>query len=137
MGLSHSDVRRREVGIRIDGLLKVLGGCSLLFITRASPLQVYVVIALEVGVQNLRFDWLRLSRWVRSQLSADLARDFFSDLPFERENIPHISFVSIGPEMLVRCSLDELCGDAHAIAGSLHCTFYNAVHTQLTRNFGK
>jgi hypothetical protein len=53
VSLGQSHVGGREVGIGIDGLLKILGGSSFLFVTEASALSVQVKIALEVCIQSL------------------------------------------------------------------------------------
>src|SRR6516162_3903198 len=122
MSLSHSDVSRHKFRIGIDGLLKVFCGSSFLFIPRAGPLLVQVIIPLEVCVQNA---WvyrlgLRRSGQVGSQPHANLTRYFLGNVAFQRENVAYLALIAISPNVLVCGTLDELRRDSHTITGSLH-----------------
>jgi probable HAF family extracellular repeat protein len=57
--------------------------------------------------------------------------------PLQREYVTRVSLVAISPKVFVRRAVDELRGDAHAIAGALHGSFDDPVHVQLASDFGQ
>src|SRR6202790_5152416 len=97
-----------------------------------------MVIALQVGLQNPGIHRPRLREWDLArgcEPGPNLTSDILGYVSFEREHVAHISFVTARPYMLVRGNIDELRGDTHAIAATLHCSLDDAIHIELVRDF--
>src|SRR5580704_4699022 len=133
-----SYVSRSEIWIGIDRLLEIINGLPVLLVSRTPAVFVQVIIRLKIGFKRLWGCRPRLFQcylgW-RSEPCLNLARNLLRHVAFERENVTHITLEAICPNVFVGRSVDKLCSDAHAVARSLHRTFYDAVHSQLARNF--
>src|ERR1051325_4868000 len=71
----------------------------------------------------------------RGQLHGDFARDFFSELALQAEDVLELPVVPIGPECFVRPCRDELDAQPYAPVDQMRGTLENGVHVQLARNF--
>src|SRR5262249_1742892 len=72
--------------------------------------------ALDLGAANARLD------------DPDDRR---GDLVLEVEDVFHDAVVSVGPDMLAGLRIDELTGDAHAIAALAHAAFEDVADAEL------
>ena len=66
-GVGQTEICRCEIYVRIDGLLKILGGLVQFFVNRAMCDPVQVIVALKVGIQSLCVYWTGLSRKCRTK----------------------------------------------------------------------
>ncbi len=48
------------------------------------------------------------------QLHLNLVGDGPRDVALQREDVSQIAFVLLGPQVRIRCGMNELCGDAHS-----------------------
>jgi hypothetical protein len=85
------------------------------------------IISIDVG--RLAFGKARLFCWAERHFERvdDPARDIVLDL----ENIGQIAVVTIAPEMSAAFRVDELRGDAHALAGPPDRAFEHGADTEL------
>src|SRR6516225_1474370 len=64
-------------------------------------------------------------------LGRDRAGNASGDLVLDGKDIGQFAVVAICPQMMASRCLDELCGDANAIAGAPHAAFEDVAHTKL------
>ena len=134
MRAGHPGVSRRERGISVNCLLKVLLSFPCVFFGKS----VQVIVALQISVQCLGIHWPSSGKahlvW-RFELCLDLTGYLLCQVSFECEYVMNVSFVAVGPEMFVRRAVDELRGDAHSVAEALDSPLNDPIYVQLTRNF--
>ncbi len=70
----------------------------------------------------------------RQQLQLQRLDDGFGDLVLQREDVVQIPVEALGPEVAVGRAVDELRGDAHAVARLAHAPLEHVAHLQLARH---
>ena len=98
------------------------------------------VTSAQVGLVGARVHRPRSAQafpLARRELDLHLACDRLRQLALERQDVAHVALVALRPEMPVGGRLDELHGDAHAVAGAEHRPFHDRVHAQLARDLGQ
>src|SRR5262245_49675976 len=115
-------MRVREVWIQVDGLAKQLDGralLSLLFLVQqVTSAQVEVVrghIARALSMQTTRVPG--------QQLDLEGLHHVACDFLLDGEDVLCVALEDLRPEVKTILDLDELCSDAHALAGFAHATF--------------
>src|SRR5439155_915080 len=73
--------------------------------------------------------------FLRGEFQLDFSDDSLRDFVLEPERIAEIAFVTLGPEVGVGRTLNQLRGDADAIAFAFDRTFNHGVDIQLSCNF--
>src|SRR5258708_18820445 len=85
------------------------------------------IIGIE-AIGALAFDALDLGE---PQTRFDGADDGKRYLVLQGENIVGLAVIALGPDMRAGRGVDELPGDAHAIAGLAHAAFEHIAHAKL------
>ena len=93
------------------------------------------VAAAQVGVVRGGVDGR--ARRGRGEDEAGLGGDLLGDAVLEREDIGGGAFKGLGPEVAVGASVDELGGDADAVAGADDGAFDDGVDVELAGDVGK
>src|SRR6202022_3473675 len=80
------------------------------------------------------YRWLRhgliLDRQARLELMGDVTR-YVSLKP---KDVAHVALIARGPEVFIRRAINELGGDAHAIARALNRAFVDSTHVKFARD---
>src|ERR1700733_3638629 len=122
-----------------DGKLDFSHGRSvaaLVYVRRKHSL-IPKVAAFQIRLVSLRIHNLgafQRGLFLRIQIDPDLLRDGSRHLILQRQSILQLALIALGPKVLVRSSINQLCGDAHLVARAKHRSFHDAVHVQLTSN---
>ena len=66
----------------------------------------------------------------------DLGRDGDSEVALELQDIADVAIEICGPKVGLIAGLDELGGDADALAGAPYATFEQIIHTKFTSDLG-
>ena len=82
-----------------------------------------------VGFRINYFGILQRTFFPGIQTDSNLFGNGASDLILKRQCIAQVTLIALGPEVLVRRSLDELCGDPNPVAGTKHGPFHDGIHS--------
>src|SRR5262249_55362581 len=89
-------------------------------------------------VPGIKLIWvlaLGLPNLGRDNAGRDRAGNAPGDLVLDGKDIGQFAVVAIRPQMMASCRLDQLPGDADAIAGPPHAALEHVAHAQLAPNF--
>ena len=109
MAFREAIVSRSKVRIGINNLVKVPCRYFFFLVSGALAVSVQVVIALKVRFECLGIHMPRLSKGHRVPSRdpfLNMTGNILSDVSFKREHIPHVSLVTVAPQMFVRGSMD-------------------------------
>ena len=79
-------------------------------------------------IELIRAFALRLSNLGGNDAGRDRAGDAPGNLVLHGKDIGKLAVVAVGPQMVPACRFDQLCGDAHAVAGPPHAAFEHITH---------
>ena len=65
-----------------------------------------------------------------SEFWLDRSHDLFRNFILQGKNVRQVAVVSIGPDVIAGCGVDELRGDAHAIAALAHAALQHVAHAE-------
>ena len=65
------------------------------------------------------------------ELRLDGGDDFLGDLVLEFEDVRQVAIITVGPDVVVRRGVDELGGDAHAVAALADAALQDVAHAKL------
>src|SRR5205085_6856037 len=88
-----------------------------------------------VGLDVLRGHFLDCPLFVFTQDNAKRFRNVLRDLVLNREDVFDLTIVSLGPELISICDVDELHADADFISHLAHTSLENGGHLELFPDF--
>ncbi len=127
--LGQPYVGLRILGIFVDGLL-IIDQC---FFEALFGPSVPMKTALQVGFISYCVHGRR--RWAGKQFHGERPADAVRNVGLDGQDISQRPVVTLGPQMNLIGSADELGGDAHSFASAAHRAFQQKIHAQLARDF--
>src|SRR5437763_17220487 len=87
------------------------------------------------GIELIWVLTLRVPNLSCDNARRDRAGNASGDLVLDGKDVSQFAVVAIRPQMMASRCLDELCGDANAIAGASHTAFEHVAHAELAPDF--
>ena len=122
---SHQPDRRQAriaecvAGVLVERQLKIALGEIEVFARLLEPIEA----ALEIRLEGLGIDLSarrQACRFVRGKFGPDLSNDRRHDLVAEHQDILQVTLVSVAPQLVAGCGVEQLGGDADAVARAQH-----------------
>ena len=83
------------------------------------------------GIEILRRAILRADAFGLQQLGLNCGHNFLGDLVLQRKDVRQIAIVMVGPQVLTGRSVDQLGGDAYAVAALANAALQDIAHAQV------
>ena len=65
------------------------------------------------------------------QARLDAGDDAFGKLVLKREDVAHVAFEAVGPDVVSVRGVDQLAGETYALAAAPHAAFEHVAHAEL------
>src|ERR1051326_3841107 len=132
VSFSHGSIRGGKGGGSGRSVLEITERLCEVVAVEAVPIKPSSEISLVRGrVNGTNGGELVLS--TRTQTHAYLIRDLPGNIFLHYQDFSQIALITVGPEVLVGASIDQLCGDAHPIPRAHNRTLDNGVHPEFLR----